>query len=178
MHDFEYLKLLGKGTFGKVILVKEKATGRYYAMKILKKEVIVAKVSGCQWASKRGGHTLGGEQWSNDWYLNGKPLWELHKQSLLLFFSGWSGAHTHREQSPPEFKASVLDSKEPLHIPKPNLILTRRDPREPLQSNPAASFQIKGQFQQECFEEFSYKGCRRARPFIPTLNVPFFVVIS
>lgn len=48
MHDFEYLKLLGKGTFGKVILVKEKATGRYYAMKILKKEVIVAKVSGCQ----------------------------------------------------------------------------------------------------------------------------------
>uniref|UniRef100_A0AAR2JQ34 non-specific serine/threonine protein kinase n=1 Tax=Pygocentrus nattereri TaxID=42514 RepID=A0AAR2JQ34_PYGNA len=43
MHDFEYLKLLGKGTFGKVILVKEKATGKYYAMKILKKEVIVAK---------------------------------------------------------------------------------------------------------------------------------------
>lgn len=45
MNDFEYLKLLGKGTFGKVILVKEKATGKYYAMKILKKEVIVAKVS-------------------------------------------------------------------------------------------------------------------------------------
>uniref|UniRef100_A0A8C2IGX7 non-specific serine/threonine protein kinase n=1 Tax=Cyprinus carpio TaxID=7962 RepID=A0A8C2IGX7_CYPCA len=43
MHDFEYLKLLGKGTFGKVILVKEKATGKYYAMKILKKEVILAK---------------------------------------------------------------------------------------------------------------------------------------
>uniref|UniRef100_A0A670I8J2 non-specific serine/threonine protein kinase n=1 Tax=Podarcis muralis TaxID=64176 RepID=A0A670I8J2_PODMU len=43
MTEFEYLKLLGKGTFGKVILVKEKATGRYYAMKILKKEVIVAK---------------------------------------------------------------------------------------------------------------------------------------
>uniref|UniRef100_A0A672M1Q8 non-specific serine/threonine protein kinase n=1 Tax=Sinocyclocheilus grahami TaxID=75366 RepID=A0A672M1Q8_SINGR len=43
MHDFEYLKLLGKGTFGKVILVKEKAMGKYYAMKILKKEVIVAK---------------------------------------------------------------------------------------------------------------------------------------
>lgn len=44
MNDFDYLKLLGKGTFGKVILVKEKASGTYYAMKILKKEVIIAKV--------------------------------------------------------------------------------------------------------------------------------------
>uniref|UniRef100_A0A7N8Y662 non-specific serine/threonine protein kinase n=1 Tax=Mastacembelus armatus TaxID=205130 RepID=A0A7N8Y662_9TELE len=43
MNDFDYLKLLGKGTFGKVILVKEKATGMYYAMKILRKEVIIAK---------------------------------------------------------------------------------------------------------------------------------------
>uniref|UniRef100_A0A7N6AZY0 non-specific serine/threonine protein kinase n=1 Tax=Anabas testudineus TaxID=64144 RepID=A0A7N6AZY0_ANATE len=42
-HDFDYLKLLGKGTFGKVILVREKASGKYYAMKILKKEVIIAK---------------------------------------------------------------------------------------------------------------------------------------
>lgn len=45
MNDFEYLKLLGKGTFGKVILVKEKSTGVHYAMKILRKEVIIAKVS-------------------------------------------------------------------------------------------------------------------------------------
>ncbi|XP_059362119.1 RAC-beta serine/threonine-protein kinase [Carassius carassius] len=43
MNDFDYLKLLGKGTFGKVILVREKATGMYYAMKILRKEVIIAK---------------------------------------------------------------------------------------------------------------------------------------
>lgn len=47
MNDFEYLKLLGKGTFGKVILVKEKATGVHYAMKILRKEVIIAKVNSC-----------------------------------------------------------------------------------------------------------------------------------
>uniref|UniRef100_A0A671K918 non-specific serine/threonine protein kinase n=1 Tax=Sinocyclocheilus anshuiensis TaxID=1608454 RepID=A0A671K918_9TELE len=43
MNDFDYLKLLGKGTFGKVILVREKASGVYYAMKILRKEVIIAK---------------------------------------------------------------------------------------------------------------------------------------
>ncbi|NXG51791.1 AKT2 kinase, partial [Psilopogon haemacephalus] len=43
MNDFDYLKLLGKGTFGKVILVREKASGHYYAMKILRKEVIIAK---------------------------------------------------------------------------------------------------------------------------------------
>lgn len=49
MNDFDYLKLLGKGTFGKVILVREKASGTYYAMKILKKEVIIAKVLFCLW---------------------------------------------------------------------------------------------------------------------------------
>lgn len=65
MHDFEYLKLLGKGTFGKVILVKEKATGRYYAMKILKKEVIVAKVSGCQGFGER--HKWGGRGRQGGW---------------------------------------------------------------------------------------------------------------
>lgn len=51
MNDFDYLKLLGKGTFGKVILVREKATGRYYAMKILRKEVIIAKVGASRWGS-------------------------------------------------------------------------------------------------------------------------------
>lgn len=61
MNDFDYLKLLGKGTFGKVILVREKATGRYYAMKILRKEVIIAKVSlGCG-KHLGGGTTCPGE---------------------------------------------------------------------------------------------------------------------
>ena len=43
MEDFEMLKVLGKGTFGKVVLCREKATDEVFAMKILKKDVIVAK---------------------------------------------------------------------------------------------------------------------------------------
>lgn len=38
--DFERLKLLGKGAFGRVMLVKLKATGKLYAMKVLDKLMI------------------------------------------------------------------------------------------------------------------------------------------
>jgi len=41
--NFEYIKVLGKGTFGKVVLCREKATKYLYAMKILKKEVIIRR---------------------------------------------------------------------------------------------------------------------------------------
>ncbi|KAJ3216024.1 hypothetical protein HK099_006094 [Clydaea vesicula] len=41
--DFVFLKLLGKGSFGKVLQVRKKDTGRIYAMKILVKRDIVER---------------------------------------------------------------------------------------------------------------------------------------
>ncbi|KAM4029006.1 serine/threonine-protein kinase Sgk3 isoform 2-T3 [Anomaloglossus baeobatrachus] len=41
--DFEYLRLIGKGSFGKVVLTRGKNDGKYYAVKILQKKVILNK---------------------------------------------------------------------------------------------------------------------------------------
>jgi len=43
LNDFEMMKVLGKGTFGKVMLARDKRLGELVAIKILKKEVIMAK---------------------------------------------------------------------------------------------------------------------------------------
>ncbi|KAJ2933660.1 hypothetical protein H1R20_g3436, partial [Candolleomyces eurysporus] len=49
--DFEFLKLIGRGTFGKVFQVRKKDTRRIFAMKVLSKKEIVAK--------KEVAHTIG-----------------------------------------------------------------------------------------------------------------------
>jgi serine/threonine protein kinase len=49
--DFEILKLIGRGTFGKVFQVRKRNTKRIYAMKMLSKKDIVAK--------KEIAHTIG-----------------------------------------------------------------------------------------------------------------------
>ncbi len=38
--DFDKLKVLGKGSFGEVLLVRLKANNKYYAMKILTKKKV------------------------------------------------------------------------------------------------------------------------------------------
>lgn len=40
LDDFERLKTLGTGSFGRVVLVKKKNTNSYYAMKILDKQKV------------------------------------------------------------------------------------------------------------------------------------------
>jgi hypothetical protein len=41
--DFENIKVIGRGSFGKVYLVKKKDSGEYFAMKILKKDELILK---------------------------------------------------------------------------------------------------------------------------------------
>jgi len=43
MDDFKVIKLLGRGGFGKVMLVKEKKTSKYYALKAIKKIDVINK---------------------------------------------------------------------------------------------------------------------------------------
>lgn len=49
--DFDFLRLVGKGTFGRVFQVRKRDSGRIYAMKVLSKKEIVAK--------KEVAHTIG-----------------------------------------------------------------------------------------------------------------------
>lgn len=41
LEDFELLKVLGRGAFGKVILAQKRDSLKLYAIKVLKKEMIV-----------------------------------------------------------------------------------------------------------------------------------------
>ena len=41
LQDFQILRTLGTGSFGRVHLIRSRHNGRYYAMKVLKKEIVV-----------------------------------------------------------------------------------------------------------------------------------------
>jgi len=43
LHHFEILKVIGRGSFGKVFLVEKRDTGERFAMKVLRKERIKTK---------------------------------------------------------------------------------------------------------------------------------------
>ncbi|XP_046874973.1 STKc_SGK domain-containing protein isoform X1 [Hypomesus transpacificus] len=41
--DFDYLKIIGKGSFGKVLLARHRESTKYYAVKVLQKKIILKK---------------------------------------------------------------------------------------------------------------------------------------
>lgn len=41
LEDFRIQKMIGKGTFGKVFLVEQEGTGKLYAMKCIRKDIII-----------------------------------------------------------------------------------------------------------------------------------------
>ena len=43
LESFEIIKVVGRGSFGKVYLVRKRDTGGYYALKSLKKDYILRK---------------------------------------------------------------------------------------------------------------------------------------
>ena len=43
LEDFEILKVIDKGSFGKVFLVKNKLNGKFYAMKRIRKDILIEK---------------------------------------------------------------------------------------------------------------------------------------
>ena len=40
MDDFELLRVIGRGSYAKVFMVEQRTTKRYYAMKVIKKELV------------------------------------------------------------------------------------------------------------------------------------------
>lgn len=47
LDDFDRIKTLGTGSFGRVMLVQHKATKEFYAMKILDKQKVSKNMKGC-----------------------------------------------------------------------------------------------------------------------------------
>jgi len=53
LEDFQLLAVIGRGSFGKVIQVKKKDTGKIYAMKVLNKKIHIREIRGRSYSSRK-----------------------------------------------------------------------------------------------------------------------------
>jgi serine/threonine protein kinase len=53
IHDFQLLRVLGKGSFGKVMLVRKNTSGDYFAMKTLRKSTLIRRKQLAHTATER-----------------------------------------------------------------------------------------------------------------------------
>ena len=49
MDDFELIKVIGRGSYAKVLMVNLKRTRRIYAMKVIKKQLVTDDEVGGKW---------------------------------------------------------------------------------------------------------------------------------
>lgn len=65
-NDFHFLKVIGKGSFGKVLLARHRADDQFYAVKVLQKKAILKKKEVSVHAAARTGQNQTKERLPDD----------------------------------------------------------------------------------------------------------------
>lgn len=99
--DFHFLKVIGKGSFGKVLLARHRTDDQFYAVKVLQKKAILKKkeVRKARWRTRNPRH---GANMSRVGFVSTSLTF------LLLFVVAGETHHVGEECAPEECQASVL----------------------------------------------------------------------